>query len=89
MREATQTRPWLQQLGGKSKAKCKATKSWATKSKATKSKATKSKAKSDTSPVAPELVAARLPFQEMNRARADYRQAPALRDLMEPCAART
>ena len=84
MREATQTRPWLQQLGGKSKAKCKATKSWAT-----KSKATKSKAKSDTSPVTPELVAARLPFQKMNRARADYRQAPALRDLMEPRAART
>ena len=57
-------RPWLQQLGGKSKTKCKATKSWATKSKATKSKATKSKAKSDTSPVTPELVAARLPFKK-------------------------
>ena len=44
MREATQTRPWLQQLGGKSKAE----------RKATKSKATKSKAKSDTSPATPE-----------------------------------
>ena len=54
----------MQQLGGNSKAKCKATKSWATKSKATKSKATKSKAKSDTSPVTPELAAARLPFQK-------------------------
>ena len=53
MREGTQTRHWLQQLGGKSKAECKATKSKATKSKATKSKA-KSKAKSDTSPATPE-----------------------------------
>ena len=44
----------MQQLGGKSKAECKATKSKATKSKATKSKATKSKAKSDTSPATPE-----------------------------------
>ena len=49
VREATQTRPWLQQLGGKSKAECKAT----------KSKATKSKAKSDTSPATPEFAAAR------------------------------
>ena len=89
MREATQTHPWLQELGGKSKTKCKATKSWATKSKATKSKATKSKAKSDTSPSTPECVAARLPFQKTNRARAECRQAPALRDLMEPRAART
>ena len=53
MREATQIRPWLQQLGGKSKAECKATKSKATKNKATKSK-TKSKTKSDTSPATPE-----------------------------------
>ena len=66
----------------------RATKCKATKSKATKSKATKSKAKSDTSPATPECAAARLPVQKMNRARAEYRQAPALRDLMEPRAAR-
>jgi len=78
VREATQTRPWLQQLGGKSKAECKAT----------KSKATKSKTNSDTSPAKTECAADRLPFQNMNRARAEYRQGPALPDLMEPRAAR-